>query len=145
MTASTTRLATAILAATALLVGGYAELAPRTFYDRFPISSHPWIAPTGAYDEHLIRDVGSAYLALFVLSGWGLLRRSRETTVLTGAVWATFSIPHLAFHLAHLDEFRTADRIGNVVTLGGTVVLSLMLLVPWPQPARRPALREASR
>jgi hypothetical protein len=129
------RIAATILAVSAAVVGGYAEFAPRSFYDRFPLSSHPWISPTGPYNEHLVRDVGSAYLALFVLSVWALVRRSREISLLVGSAWTMFNLPHLVFHLVHLDEFGTADRIGNVVALGGSALLGLVLLVPDRRPA----------
>jgi hypothetical protein len=131
---SLNRIATAVLAASAAIVGGYAEFAPRSFYDDFPLHSHPWISPTGPYSEHLVRDVGSAYLALFVLSLWALVRHTRETSLIVGSVWATFSLPHLVFHLVHLDEFGTTDKIGNVVALGATALLSVVLLVPQPRP-----------
>lgn len=122
--------ATAVLAASSASVGAWAEFAPASFYDRFPVSGHAWIAPTGAYNEHLIRDVGSAYLALFVLTLWGLLGTTRRTTLLVGSVWAAFSVPHLVFHLRHLDDFGTGGKIGNVLSLAGTVVLAGVLLVP---------------
>jgi hypothetical protein len=130
MRASTTRVAAVILAVSAAVVGGYAEFAPRSFYDNFPLSSHPWIAPTGPYNEHLVRDVGSAYLALFVLSVWVVVRRTREVTLVAGSVWTAFSLPHFIFHMFHLDEFGTADKIGNIVALGATLLLGLVLLVP---------------
>jgi hypothetical protein len=137
------RAAATILAATAAVVGGYAEFAPRSFYDQFPLSSHPWIAPIGPYNEHLVRDVGSAYLALCVLSLWVLVRRTREMSLVAGSVWSAFSLPHFVFHLFHLDEFGTADKIGNIVALGGSAVLALVLLAPERQP--RSAQPEAVR
>jgi hypothetical protein len=135
MNASLHRIAALILAVSAAVVGGFAEFAPRSFYDNFPLSSHPWVAPTGPYNEHLIRDVGSAYLALLVLSVWALVRRSREISLVVGSVWTMFNLPHLVFHLAHLDEFGTADKIGNVVALGGSALLGIVLLLPGGRPA----------
>jgi len=40
------------------------------------------------------------------------------------------------FHAAHLDVYGTADAVGNVVGLSGTVVLAGLLLVPMRE-ARR--------
>ena len=41
-----------------------------------------------------------------------------------------FSLPHLAFHAAHLGSFGLADQVGNMVALGGALVLALVLLLP---------------
>jgi hypothetical protein len=129
MTRIGSRVVAGILAGSAVVVGGWAEFGPASFYDHFPGAGHEWIAPIGAYDEHLVRDVGAAYLALFVLSLWALFGTRRDA-LLAGSVWTTFSAPHLVFHLFHLDEFGAGDKIGNVVALGAVAVLGLLLLVP---------------
>lgn len=56
------------LAVTAL-VGMWAALWPRSFYDDFPWPGHPWVALLGAYNEHLVRDFGAMNLAMAVGSG----------------------------------------------------------------------------
>ena len=47
-------------------VGAWALAAPRSFYDGFPMPGllGAWVASDGPYNEHLVRDVGSLYLAL---------------------------------------------------------------------------------
>ncbi len=47
-----------------------------------------------------------------------------------GLAWLVFGVPHLVFHCMHLDLFSVADACGNVVALGGTVVLAALLLLP---------------
>jgi hypothetical protein len=42
---------------------------PRSFYDDFPWPGHPWVAPLGAYNEHLLRDFGGMNLAMAVVFG----------------------------------------------------------------------------
>ena len=122
--------AAALLALTAALVGGWAEFAPLSFYRSFPLAGHHWIAPLGPYNEHLTRDVGGLYLALLVLTGWAAIRPHAGTLRLAGAAWLAFSLPHLIFHLLHLDELGTADKIGNIVSLAVNVALALVLIVP---------------
>jgi hypothetical protein len=56
------------LAVTAL-VGMWAALWPRSFYDDFPWPGHPWVALLGAYNEHLVRDFGAMNLAMAVVFG----------------------------------------------------------------------------
>jgi hypothetical protein len=47
-----------------------------------------------------------------------------------GVAWSTFALLHLLFHVHHLEVFSTADVIGNLVALGGQLLLGLALLVP---------------
>jgi len=121
--------ALAVLAASGLVVGAWATPFPRSFYDDFPGFGHSWVSASGPYNEHLARDVGAFYLALALVAVLAILWRDRRTTLLAGAAWATFSAPHLAYHLVHLDELETVDAIGQAVTLGGTLVLALWLAV----------------
>jgi hypothetical protein len=120
----------AALALSAAVVGVWASFFPRSFFRSFPLPGHHWVAPLGPYNEHLTRDVGGLYLALLVVSLWAVARPRPEQLRMTGAAWLVFSLPHLVFHLGHLDMFGIADQVGNVVSLGGTAVLASVLLLP---------------
>ena len=126
----------ALLASSAAEVGLWASIAPQSFYRSFPGGGRHWVSVLGPYNEHLVRDVGGLYLSLLAISVWAVVRSQPEITRLAGVTWLVFSLPHLAFHAAHLDRFGLADQVGNMVTLGGTVVLATVLLLPG---ARRPA------
>jgi hypothetical protein len=102
MTARGKRAAATILALSAADVGLWASVAPRSFFRSFPGAGHHW----------------------------AVLRPQPEILRLAGVAWLVFSIPHLAYHAAHLDRYGLADQIGNVVALGGTVVLAMVLLLP---------------
>ncbi|MHA6764168.1 hypothetical protein [Streptacidiphilus sp. PAMC 29251] len=119
-----------MLALSAADTGLWAALAPRSFYRSFPVQGHHWVSAMGPYNEHLVRDVGSLYLALLVISAWAVLRPREETLRLTAVAWLACGIPHLVFHMSHLDMYGTADQVGNIVTLGGIVLLALLLLLP---------------
>jgi hypothetical protein len=130
------RAVAALLALSAAEVGLWASIAPRSFYKSFPGGGRHWVSVIGPYNEHLVRDVGGLYLSLLAVSVWAVVRSQPEIMRLAGVAWLVFSVPHLAFHAAHLDPFGLADRVGHMVTLGGTVVLAMVLLLPG---ARRPA------
>ena len=110
----------------------------------FPLAGHHWVSMLGPYNEHMTRDVGGLYLALLVISAWAILRPRTETFAMIGAGWLAFSVPHFVYHMFHLDMYGTTDKIGNVVTLGGTVILAALLLLPtaglrgqeWSQPGQ---------
>ena len=127
---TTHTVAAGVLTASATYVGGWASLAPRSFNDSFPGFNRMWVGGDGPYNEHLVRDVGALYLALAVTGVLALLGRDRRTTLVLGAAWTVFAVPHLAYHLHHLAGMDAVDVVGNVVALGGTLVLALVLLVP---------------
>jgi hypothetical protein len=127
---STHTAAAGVLTASALYVGTWASLAPRSFYDDFPGFNRMWVGGDGPYNEHLVRDAGGLYLALAMLGLLALLWGDPKLTTALGAAWTVFSVPHLAYHGHHLGELDTIDAVGNVVALGGTLVLAVLLLVP---------------
>ncbi|RYJ07339.1 MAG: hypothetical protein EON52_01765 [Actinomycetales bacterium] len=122
-----------ITAALGLYVGLWAAAAPRSFYDSFPGLGHLWVAVDGPYNEHLVREVGSLYAALAAASLVAAACRRAEPGRVVGVAWLVFSVPHLGYHLTHLDGFDVVDAVGQVVSLSLTIVLVVPLLVP-PRP-----------
>lgn len=123
----------AILLATALIglyVGGWAAVVPRSFYDFFPGLGSVWVAVDGPYNEHLVRDVGALYLALAAASIVAAASHRADAARAVGVAWIVFSIPHLTYHLAHLEGFAVRDVVGQVLALSATVVLAAPLVAP---------------
>lgn len=121
-----------------LVDGLYALLAPRSFFDSFPLG-RGWVEALPAYNEHLTRDVGSLFVATaVVLIAAGLVLERRLVAV---ALWSflAFSVPHAIYHAFNLGPYSTADALGNVLTLGLTVVvpIALLWLMRTSAPARR--------
>jgi Domain of unknown function (DUF4345) len=130
MSTRATRVVLIVLAAGAAFVGLWAVSAPSSFYTSFPGGSHRWVSADGPYNEHLIRDVGGLYLALLALAVGAIVRPTPQVTRLTGLAWVVFSVPHLAYHSAHLDVYNRTDQILNVLGLGASVLLGLVLCLP---------------
>jgi hypothetical protein len=121
-----------LLALSAADTGVWATLAPRSWYDAFPGAGHHWVAVLGPYNEHLSRDVGGLYLALLVLSAGAAVRPADGYLVrLTAAAWLAFSIPHLIYHLGHLDMLEGTDKVLSVIGLGAVVIAGGALLLPY--------------
>ena len=129
MNTSSRRVILVLTAAIGLYVGAWAELLPRSFYDSFPGLGRHWISLGGAYDEHLIRDVGSFYLALTAVSIAGIIARSAVVGRIAGLGWTVFGVLHFGYHVTHLDG-SFADQAGNVITLGISMILGIALLFP---------------
>lgn len=127
-----------VTAGLGVYVGGWAAVWPRSFYDAFPGLGRIWVSVDGPFNEHLVRDVGSLYLALAAASIAACFSRSPDAGRVIGVAWATFGIPHLAYHLAHLEGFAAVDVVGNVVSLSASLLLGVALMLPGPRPAGRP-------
>jgi hypothetical protein len=129
----------AVLAVSAAFVGVWAAAFPVSFYTDFPLPDCHWVSSLGPYNEHLVRDVGGLYLALLVLSVWVWQRPTPSSLRMAGGAWLLFSAEHFLWHALHLDGLPVVDKVGNMVALGGTLLLSVLLVLP-----ERPALRAPS-
>ena len=118
----------AVMAVTPALVGIWASVSPRGFYDDFPGGGHHWVSAVGPYDEHLVRDVGALYLGALVLLvlAWAWLERRLVQAALIS--YAVAALPHLIYHLTALDGFSTGDAVAEIGGLALNVVLPLGLL-----------------
>ena len=110
------------------LIGLWALLAPHNFYVDFGLGGG-WVSALGAYDEHLVRDVGALFVGLGLLMIVAAVRGQRELTLTAVAVWLTFAVPHTIYHVFNLGPYTTGDAIANVVTLVWTVLGALIVLV----------------
>ena len=122
-------LARVCLAAIALfmvMAGLQATLAPRSFFEDFPVG-RGWIAAEGgSYDEHLVRDVGVLFLALIIVTVWAAWRCVFLVPV--AVAWLVQGVGHFAYHVGHLDGLDGIDRVGLVVSLAAVPVLAAIAL-----------------
>jgi hypothetical protein len=118
-----------------LPAGLQATLAPKSFFDDFPLG-RGWIAHQGdAYNEHLVRDVGALFLALIVATAWTAWRGGPARPV--AVAWLVQGVLHLVFHAGHLDGYDTVDKVGLIVSL--ITVPSLALVALWAGTAEHSA------
>jgi hypothetical protein len=130
------RVALLTLAAGAALPGLHALVAPRGFFDGFPVGPADWVVLLPPYNEHLITDVGGFYLAFAVLFAWAARTLHPALVQPLCAAWALAATAHLAFHVTHLTGFGAADAVAQ------TASLALVLVLPGVAVAavrRRPA------
>ena len=129
-----------LLGATALVgafVGLWAATWPESFYDSFPGLGRVWIAVDGPFNEHLIRDVGALYLALAAASVAAAFTRGPEPGRVVGVAWTVFGLPHLVYHAAQFGGMPVIDVIGNIIGLGSSLMLGIVLMLPGPRIERR--------
>ena len=122
------RIALVVIAGGSLVVGLWAQVLPRSFYDDFPGAGRVWVAVDGPYNEHLVRDVGGLNLALALVAIVALATGSTLVARVAGGAALVFGVPHLVYHAAHLDEFGTADAAGIIISLTIAVLAGLLAL-----------------
>jgi uncharacterized membrane protein len=113
-----------LIAVGMLPVGLQATFAPRSFFDDFPLG-RGWIAQEGgAYNEHLVRDVGVLFLALIIVTAWTALRQRPARPI--AVAWLVQGVLHVAYHAHHLDGYKAVDKIGMIGSLALVPVLALV-------------------
>lgn len=117
-------------------VGIWATLAPRSFYDNFPGPSS-WVSPLGAYDEHLVRDVGAFELALFAVTVFAIVTLERRVVQAALVAAIVAGLPHLIYHLTATGPLSTWDNVLSLIALALPVVIAIVVL-----PRTRAATRE---
>jgi hypothetical protein len=122
-----------------LFVGGWAYFAPQSFYDSFPGVLGSWVSVDGPFNEHLIRDVGAMYLALGAASVGGSIWRNAVAYRILGIAWTVFGTLHFAYHALHLEHMSLESAIGEMVALGVSLLLGVVLLIPERAPTASPA------
>jgi hypothetical protein len=127
------------LAAPVIVIGGWALVAPRNWYDNFPTDSANWISSLGAFQEHLVRDFGSLYLALGLLLLFAAIVLDRLLVQAVLGASLVFQVPHLIFHAANTEPLSTASNAVNLVLLGVGLLVTVVLLGMSTRPVARTA------
>ena len=108
--------------------GFYALIAPRSFYEDFPVG-RGWVEALPAYNEHLIRDVGSLFLATAVVLAAAAIWLERRLVIVALVSFLVFSVPHTTYHLLNLQGISTGDAVAEAVLLVLTVIAPIGLLI----------------
>ena len=116
--------------------GLWALLAPASFAASYPGLGLHWVVGDGPANEHLTRDVGALSLALVGVT----LAGSRRWTAGLAAGWELYALPHLAYHLFHLETLSgSLDRVTSVAALVALAVLPLVGVALERRSSGRPA------
>jgi hypothetical protein len=122
------RAALVVLGLIQLVDGLYALLAPRSFYDDFPLG-RGWVEALPAFNEHLVRDVGGLFIATAVVLLAAARTLDRRLVIVACASFLCFSVPHTIYHFLNLGPYDTFDVIANVTGLAATVLIPVWVLV----------------
>jgi hypothetical protein len=135
---SLARTALALIAAAQAEIGIWGVAAPHSFFTTFPGFGRHWVAPLGAFNEHLVRDYAAAELGFAVLLACAAIWFERRLLLVAGAAFLAATLPHFAYHLTTTEHLSAADNTASL----GSFLLELMVVV-WAmvavtkQPERR--------
>lgn len=120
-----------------IVVGLVATLAPRAFYDCVP-----WVDLIPPFSEHLMRDYGAMNLSLALVFVVAAVTMERRMVRIALGAYLLFAIPHLIFHLTHLEHFTAGAAVWQTILLTVAVLLpvGLLILTAW-RPRRAPDRR----
>lgn len=118
-----------LLGLPAVVVGAWAAFAPRSFFDDFPGFGQQWVAPDGVFNEHLVRDVGELNLALALVTLVAVVWTTPVLVRVAAGAWLVNGVPHLVYHLRHLDPLASDARVSSItgLVLGPLVAAALLL------------------
>lgn len=107
-----------------VVVGLGATLVPRAFYDYVP-----WVNLVPPFSEHLMRDYGAMNLSLALVFVVAAITMDLRMVRIALGAYLLFAIPHLIFHLTHLEHFTMAAAVGQTIALTIAVLLPVALLI----------------
>jgi len=122
------QVALVVIAFSTGLVGLWATIAPKSFYEDFPGAGRVWVAVDGPYNEHLVRDVGSLNLALAFVAVLALITGSTLLARAAGGAALIYGVPHLLYHATHLDPYDSDDKVALIFSLSIAVLAGVLAL-----------------
>jgi nucleoside-diphosphate-sugar epimerase len=138
------RVLVAFLALVTVAGGLWQGFWPESFFTDFPGFGRHWVDVDGPFNEHLMRDYGFANLGIGLAALYAALRPSRATLRAVALALAVPAVPHLVYHVVHVDALpATVDRVAQTLSLGTTAVLAVLLFALAFRPAPAPARGEA--
>jgi hypothetical protein len=119
---------TVVIGAIAVLMGGWAFFRPASFFADFPFPGADWVSTLGTYNEHLMRDFGSAQIGLGLAGVIVGVRRSRIG--ISAVLWGTvvFGSLHFGYHVGTFGTFDTISAASQAAALFAFIVIPLVLL-----------------
>ena len=116
------RVGLAILTLDALVIGGWNQFHPETFYAYFPTVS---LSPP--FSEHFARDFGGAMLGIGAVLIVALVRPKPEFVGIAALAFTVFSVPHCEVHSLHLEHASPAQIVFLQVATAAVALIGILL------------------
>ena len=113
------------LGAPQLVIGLWAVLAPKNWFESFPGFDPRLVAAEPPYNAHLATDAGAGLLATGVVLLVAALWANRAAIQAALLAYVAFTLPHAVYHAFNpADALTGFENVLNVVTLGSGLVLA---------------------
>ena len=120
----------ALIAVSNVIIGLWAVLSPRGWYDNFPGYAPQLISAYPPYNEHLAVDAGSGLLTVGVLAAAAAFLGRRDAHVVAGVGLIAFTGPHALFHVLNPSDLLSAGEDAmSTIPLVITAVASIAITV----------------
>jgi hypothetical protein len=123
------RIGLVALAIPQLGIGFWALISPSEWFETFPGAGNHWLPLYGPFDEHLVSDVGSTFLALGVLLVLAAAWMDRRVVIAAAVAYLVYQVPHTIYHLGADDVLSDGDQLANGIGLVLALFLALGVLV----------------
>jgi hypothetical protein len=117
-----------LLALPAIVIGLWTLIAPHDFYVNFPGGGRHWVSALPPYNEHLLRDFGSANLTIALVLLGGALFLERHLVQVGLVAFLVGTLAHFGYHLTTTEHYSTGDNVASLASFGIEIVLALALL-----------------
>jgi len=113
------------LAVPQLVVGVWAVLAPKSWFESFPGFDPRLVAAQPPYNEHLATDVGAGFVATGVVLLVAAVWANRAAMTIALVAFTAFTLPHVVYHASSPSDALTGvEDALNVATLANGLVLA---------------------
>ena len=123
-----------VLALPQFAIGVWAIVSPSGWFETFPGAGRNWLPLYGPFDEHLVTDVGSTFLALGVLLTLAAVWMDRRVVLAAAIAYLVYQVPHTIFHWANDGVLSDGDQIANGIALFLTIFLAIGIIVATARP-----------
>ncbi|MFC0540723.1 hypothetical protein [Kutzneria chonburiensis] len=107
-----------------LVVGGWNQFAPASFYDDFPtVDLNP------PFSDHFAHDFGGATLGIALLLAIAFVKPRTHFVVPAALAYSMFAVPHFFYHLLNTEVASPGQQA--LLTIANAVV-ALLGLAPIP-------------
>jgi hypothetical protein len=117
-----------LLALPSVVIGLWTLVAPHDFYVNFPGGGRHWVSAIPPYNEHLLRDFGSASLTIAIVLLGAALFLERHLVQVALVSYIVGTLAHFGYHLTTTEHYATGDNLASLGGFAVELILALALL-----------------
>lgn len=110
------------------ILGAWAFVFPQSFFEDFPIDGAHWVSTLGHFNDHLVRDFGSAQIGLGIAAILVALKKSSAGISAVMVGYVAFGVLHLGYHFTTFGLFPSGSAAAQAVALALFVVIPFAVL-----------------